>query len=178
MSAAAARVALGAVAPTVLLVKEAAKAIIGNSFAKLKVKQLDLLAVHSLNGWETSLPLLRELKASGRIRSALHAAGCKTPVIAAGGIHNFEQAETILNTKKADIVGLARQALADPDWFRKVRSGRGETIRLCEYSNYCEGLDQKHKAVTCQLWDRTQLDEEGIAKTADGKRRLIAPDFV
>jgi 2,4-dienoyl-CoA reductase-like NADH-dependent reductase (Old Yellow Enzyme family) len=122
-------------------------------------------------------PFGRNVKASGRIRSALHAAGCKTPVIAAGGIHNFEQAETILNTKKADIVGLARQALADPDWFRKVRSGRGETIRLCEYSNYCEGLDQKHKPVTCQLWDREGLDEAGISKTADGKRRLIAPDF-
>ena len=123
-------------------------------------------------------PFGRNVEASSRIRAAIRAAGCATPVIAAGGIHNFEQAESILRSQKADIVGLARQALADPDWFRKVRSGRGETIRLCEYSNYCEGLDQKHKAVTCQLWDRTQLDEEGIAKTADGKRRLIAPDFV
>ena len=98
-------------------------------------------------------------------------------MIAAGGIHNFEQAETILSESKADIVGLARQALADPDWFRKVRSGRGDAVRLCEYSNYCEGLDQKHKAVTCQLWDREKLDEAGISKTPDGKRRLIAPDF-
>lgn len=126
---------------------------------------------------DTKGPFGRNVEASSRIRSAIHAAGYATPVIAAGGIHNFEQAETILRESKADIVGLARQALADPDWFRKVRSGRGDAVRLCEYSNYCEGLDQKHKAVTCQLWDREKLDEAGISKTPDGKRRLIAPDF-
>lgn len=126
---------------------------------------------------DTKGPFGRNVEASSRIRSAIHAAGYATPVIAAGGIHNFEQAETILSESKADIVGLARQALADPDWFRKVRSGRGDAVRLCEYSNYCEGLDQKHKAVTCQLWDREKLDEAGISKTPDGKRRLIAPDF-
>ena len=26
-------------------------------------------------------------------------------------------------------------------------------------------------------WDRTGLDEPGLAKTADGKRRLTAPDW-
>ena len=69
----------------------------------------------------------------------------------------------------------ARQALADPDWFAKVKAGRGSEVRLCEYTNYCEGLDQKHKVVTCQLWDREAMDEAGIAKTPDGKRRLVAP---
>jgi hypothetical protein len=29
--------------------------------------------------------------------------------------------------------------------------------------------------VTCQLWDRQQLDEPGIHFSNDGKRRLIAP---
>ena len=78
---------------------------------------------------------------------------------------------------QADIIGLARQALADPDWFRKVRSGKGGAVRLCEYSNYCEGLDQKHKTVTCQLWDREALAEAGTALSDDGKRRLIAPEW-
>ena len=69
----------------------------------------------------------------------------------------------------------ARQSLADPDWWLKMRVGRGAEIRRCEYTNYCEALDQKHKAVTCQLWDRVGLDEPGILKTADGRRRLVAP---
>jgi dimethylglycine catabolism A len=120
-------------------------------------------------------PFGRNVEPAARVRAAIRAAGLATPVVAAGGIHSFEQAEAILRDEKADIVGLARQSLADPDWFRKVLSGHGATVRLCEYTNYCEGLDQKHKAVTCQLWDRTSLDETGARKTADGKRRLVAP---
>ena len=56
-----------------------------------------------------------------------------------------------------DIVGSARQTLADPDWFLKTRLGLGDSVRVCEFTNYCEGLDQKHKTVTCQLWDKEDL---------------------
>ena len=49
---------------------------------------------------------------------------------------------------------------------------------LCRYSNYCEGLDQKHKQVTCELWDREKLNEEGVILATDGKRRLTAPNWL
>jgi hypothetical protein len=32
-----------------------------------------------------------------------------------------------------------------------------------------------HKQVTCKLWDRVALDQPGVARSSDGKRRLIAP---
>ena len=92
-----------------------------------------------------------------------------------GGLHNFEQAEKVLADGEGDIAGLARQALADPDWFEKVRSGRGHEVRLCLYTNYCEALDQRHRQVTCELWDRENLHEKEIAMSRDGKRRLVAP---
>jgi 2,4-dienoyl-CoA reductase-like NADH-dependent reductase (Old Yellow Enzyme family) len=120
-------------------------------------------------------PFGRNLPATAQIRSAVRAAGHGTPVVAAGGIHNFAQAEAVLAAGHADIVGLARQALADPDWFRKVRAGRGAEVRLCLYTNYCEALDQRHREVTCELWDREALDEPGIAKSRDGRRRLLPP---
>ena len=72
-----------------------------------------------------------------------------------------------------DLVGAARQSLADPDWWLKAELGCGDQVRRCVFTNYCEGLDQKHKQVTCQLWDRKGLNEPGIRKTRDGKRRLI-----
>ena len=112
------------------------------------------------------------------IRGALRAAGFDTPVVSAGGIHSFDQAEALLAEDKADIVGFARQSLADPDWFEKVRLGRGDEVMLCRYSNYCEGLDQKHKQVTCELWDRTELDASDAVLASDGKRRLTAPRWV
>jgi len=120
-------------------------------------------------------PYGRNVDAAATIRAAVRAAGCETPVVVTGGIHGFRQAEDILARDQADIIGLARQSLADPDWFRKVLLGRGGEVTVCEYTNYCEALDQKHVPVTCKLWDRTGLDEPGIAKTADGRRRLTAP---
>jgi tRNA-dihydrouridine synthase len=120
-------------------------------------------------------PYGRNLAATARVRAAVRAAGCATPVIAAGGIHNFAQAEAVLASGQADIVALARQALADPDWFIKVAAGRGAEVRLCLYTNYCEALDQRHRQVTCELWDREALDEPGVRRSSDGKRRLVAP---
>ena len=120
-------------------------------------------------------PFGRNLLPSGRIKISLLENGHSTPLVTAGGIHNFEKAEQVLKQGQADIVGFARQALADPDWFKKVKMGAGEKVTLCRYSNYCEALDQKHKQVTCELWDRKDLDEPDIRKSIDGKRRLIAP---
>lgn len=122
-------------------------------------------------------PFGRNVEPVAAIRAAVRGAGLDTPLVVTGGIHGFAQAEEILSADKADIIGLARQSLADPDWPLKVRSGHGAEVRVCEYTNYCEALDQKHVPVTCQLWDRKQLDEPGIAMTADGKRRLVAPEW-
>ena len=122
-------------------------------------------------------PFGRNLGATARIRAAVRAANRTTPLIASGGIHNFEQAEAVLTSGHADIVAIARQALADPDWFAKVRMGRGAEVRLCIYTNYCEALDQRHRQVTCELWDREALDEPGLRRSVDGKRRLIAPQW-
>jgi 2,4-dienoyl-CoA reductase-like NADH-dependent reductase (Old Yellow Enzyme family) len=122
-------------------------------------------------------PYGRNLPPTAAIRHAVRASGVNTPIVVAGGIHGFEQAEAILRGDQAVLVGLARQALADPDWFRKVRAGRGAEVRVCLYTNYCEALDQRHREVTCELWDRERLDEPGVTLSADGKRRLLPPDW-
>jgi hypothetical protein len=31
--------------------------------------------------------------------------------------------------------------------------------------------------VTCELWDREGLDEPGVRRSKDKKRRLVAPDW-
>jgi 2,4-dienoyl-CoA reductase-like NADH-dependent reductase (Old Yellow Enzyme family) len=120
-------------------------------------------------------PFGRNVEASSVIRAAIRAAGFSTPIVLAGGMHHFAQAEQALREGAADIIGFARQALADPDWFLKVREGRGGAVRRCIYTNYCEALDQRHREVTCELWDRTELDAPGTMLSADGKRRLVAP---
>ncbi|HET6855360.1 MAG TPA: NADH:flavin oxidoreductase [Pyrinomonadaceae bacterium] len=122
-------------------------------------------------------PFGRSVPLVAAIKQAINDAGFSTPVVATGGISTFEQAEEILRKGQADIVGMARQALADPDWFVKVRLGRGDEVRRCTYTNYCEALDQAHRPVTCKLWDRVDLDEPGIATVDDGRRRLEPPHW-
>jgi dimethylglycine catabolism A len=122
-------------------------------------------------------PFGRSVPLVAAIKRAVNEAGFNTPVVATGGITTFQQAEAILKQRQADIAGLARQALADPDWFIKVKLGRGEEVRRCTYTNYCEALDQAHRAVTCKLWDRFELDEPGIATVDEGCRRLLAPEW-
>ena len=122
-------------------------------------------------------PWGRNVEPVAQIRAVIREAGFTTPIVTAGGIYSFDQAEALLANDKADIVGFARQALADPDWFEKVRRGQGSEVMLCRYSNYCEGLDQKHKQVTCELWDRAGLEGGQAILASDGKRRLTAPPW-
>ncbi len=122
-------------------------------------------------------PFGRNLGPAHRIRAAVRQAGLTTPIVATGGITSFRQAEDLLARGDADVVGAARQSLADPDWWLKTRLGAGEEIHRCIYCNYCEGLDQVHKQVTCQLWDRLDLDAPGVVRAADGRRRLLAPPW-
>jgi 2,4-dienoyl-CoA reductase-like NADH-dependent reductase (Old Yellow Enzyme family) len=120
-------------------------------------------------------PFSRNTSIAAQIRASIRGAGLATPVVAAGGICEFAQAEAVLATDQADFVASARQSLADPDWFQKIREGRGDEIRRCEFTNYCEALDQQHKQVTCKLWDRDSLDAPDVTLATDGKRRLVAP---
>jgi 2,4-dienoyl-CoA reductase-like NADH-dependent reductase (Old Yellow Enzyme family) len=122
-------------------------------------------------------PFGRSVPLVAQIKRAVNAAGLNPPIVATGGITTFDQAEEILQNGDADIIGMARQALADPDWFVKVKLGCGHEVRRCTYTNYCEALDQAHRQVTCKLWDRKELDEPGIALAADGRRRLLPPKW-
>lgn len=121
-------------------------------------------------------PFGRNVPLASEIRSGVQALGLHCPVIAAGGLCEFQQMEGVLRAGEADLVAAARQSLADPDFWRKMRLGRGEEIRRCTFTNYCEGLDQRHKEVTCKLWDREDLTSSpGLSK--DGRRRLVAPPW-
>jgi len=120
-------------------------------------------------------PFGRNVPLAAAIKRSVNEAGFATPVVTSGGIATFEQAEAILTGGEADIIAAARQSLADPDWFLKIRRGRGDEVRRCVFTNYCEGLDQMHRQVTCKLWDRVNLDEPGITMSDDGRRRLVPP---
>ncbi len=98
-------------------------------------------------------PAVNAFLAEG-IRVALRAAGLATPVVTAGRIHTFAEAEGLLAEGRADLVGMARALLADPDLPVKWLAGRDDLDRACVYCPYCEDEDQHHRVVTCTLWPK------------------------
>ncbi|MBI5431823.1 MAG: NADH:flavin oxidoreductase [Planctomycetes bacterium] len=130
-------------------------------------------------------PFGRNLPLARAIRASVRAAGFATPIVGSGGIATFELAERALADGDCDLVAAARQSLADPDWWKKLELGRGEEVRRCKYTNYCEALDQRHQQVTCQLWDRDlstpdaekRTSGEDPRRSSDGRRRLDAPPW-
>lgn len=55
----------------------------------------------------------------------------KIPVITAGRINEANLALSVLQAGKADIIGMGRASLADPDFPNKLKEGRLDDIRYC-----------------------------------------------
>ena len=91
------------------------------------------------------------------IKQALAERGLEVPVVSSGKIRTPELAEKILQEGRADLIGMARQLLADPDWPKKVREGRADTVVPCVYNNVCKALDERFHRVRCTLWRRNDL---------------------
>ena len=58
-------------------------------------------------------------------------AAVRTPVIVTGRIVTPAQAEEVLRSGAADLVGMTRALIADPEMPRKAREGRLDDIRVC-----------------------------------------------
>ncbi|WP_162460161.1 MULTISPECIES: FAD-dependent oxidoreductase [unclassified Mycolicibacterium] len=89
---------------------------------------------HSLHEWITSM----ESGRSGHL--AVHSAAAKRvvgdlPVMVTGAVHSVAEAARIVAASEADVVGMVRAQLADPDLVRKARSGQQATIRPCVGAN-------------------------------------------
>ncbi|MBN2116430.1 MAG: FAD-dependent oxidoreductase [Anaerolineales bacterium] len=76
--------------------------------------------------YPTGTPKANLLPMAAQIRAA-----CGLPVIVAGRIRTPSLAREALEAGQADLIGLARPFLADPDWVRKTESGDEPAILLC-----------------------------------------------
>jgi 2,4-dienoyl-CoA reductase-like NADH-dependent reductase (Old Yellow Enzyme family) len=113
------------------------------------------------------------------IREAVRAAEFGIPVITTGKIVTFAQAEAILREERADLVGMARALLADPDLPRKWLAGVDRETRACVFCPYCENEDQHHRMVTCTLWPKQPGDHRSRLTPAVWQpERPFEPDAV
>jgi len=104
------------------------------------------------------------------VRNAITDAGFTTPVVTAGKIRTPKHAEQILDQGKADIIGLCRALLCDPDWPIKAREGRDKDIVRCSACNWCLEADSRYEKVNCCRWPEGSLvaPEPFLPKMARG----------
>lgn len=72
------------------------------------------------------------------------------PVLVAGRINQAQTASKILSDGKADMIGMVRALIADPDFPNKIAENRSEDIRACIGCNQaCVGHRLTHHAISC-----------------------------
>ena len=94
------------------------------------------------------------------------------PVIIAGRIRTPDEAESILSKGYADIIGMARSWIAEPDWVLKARNGKEKFIRPCMSCNQgCLGNAIRNLAGTCIINPEAgrEIDIVPISKTSEPK---------
>jgi 2,4-dienoyl-CoA reductase-like NADH-dependent reductase (Old Yellow Enzyme family) len=67
--------------------------------------------------------------------AAREASAYEVPVMVTGRIRSLELAARIIEAGQADLVGMIRAQIADPDLVRKGRAGEAEQIRRCVGAN-------------------------------------------
>ena len=106
---------------------------------------------------------------AGRIKDAV-----SLPVVHTGRVNSPEAAERVLAAGHADVVGMARAHIAEPELLVKAREGRTEDIRPCVGGNECisrryvEGLP-----FGCAVNPHASREVDGPWPVAPNPRRVL-----
>ncbi|MDP9137515.1 MAG: FAD-dependent oxidoreductase [Pseudomonadota bacterium] len=92
----------------------------------------------------------------------------KLPVIAFGRMNSPQAAEEVLQSGEADLIGMARQLIADPYTPEKTRLGRADLVRRCIACNdACVYQVGQEKAVRC-------VQNPGAGREREVNERFVA----
>jgi 2,4-dienoyl-CoA reductase-like NADH-dependent reductase (Old Yellow Enzyme family) len=95
------------------------------------------------------------------------------PVVASTRIQGPEQAESVLEAGEADMIGLCRALIVDPEWPLKAQSGRSQDIRRCIACNQCWATIAAGEPIACvsnpmtgreHLWPPPEEDRAEVAR--------------
>jgi 2,4-dienoyl-CoA reductase-like NADH-dependent reductase (Old Yellow Enzyme family)/thioredoxin reductase len=98
------------------------------------------------------------------------------PVVTCGRIETPELAEAIVAGGKADLIGLCRPLIADPDWPAKAMSGRRDEIRYCIACNQCWGWVTEGRPIACVANPTAgrELELGALVPAARARRVVVA----
>ncbi|MFY0610436.1 MAG: NAD(P)-binding protein [Hyphomicrobiaceae bacterium] len=99
------------------------------------------------------------------------------PVMALGRIVDPNEAEAVLASDQADLIGLGRALIADPDWPRKALLGRGHAIRACVSCNTCWGAIARSEPLVCDtnpdVGGRFETQQSPAVLPLSDRRRIV-----
>ncbi len=103
-------------------------------------------------------------------------AAVSLPVFVAGRINQPQEAERLLATGQADLIGMVRAHICDPQFTLKAKQGRVDDIRACIGCNQaCIGHGLKGFSISCIQHPETgrELDYYNKPKTQDVKTVVV-----
>src|SRR5947209_1079452 len=99
------------------------------------------------------------------------------PVLVAGRIARPSEAEEALAAGHADMIGVVRGLIADPQWLSKGNAGSEQTIRPCTFCNECVAGIGVFRAIRCtvnpDMGHEAEVMTEGWARPAPTSRRVV-----
>ncbi|MDY6935458.1 MAG: FAD-dependent oxidoreductase [Spirochaetota bacterium] len=137
--------------------------------------------LHVWAGWhESSRPML-PMSVSPAAFSYMAAAikgVVDIPISTVGRINDPFVAAEILVRGEADLIGLGRALLCDPDFVQKTWDGRDDEIRRCTACCYCfdqlvQSLRGERTEVMCGLNPESGREGEGLIRSTKRPKRLI-----
>ncbi len=103
-------------------------------------------------------------------------AGVSIPVMAVGRIVEPEMAEEVLARGKADLVGIGRGQIADPEWCAKSERGEAENIVRCIgclQGCYDAVIDPRRSCISCLQNPMVSHEHETISAAKAPKRVMV-----
>ena len=96
------------------------------------------------------------------------------PVIATGRIHEPRIAERILAEGAADLCGMTRAQICDPELASKAREGRADTIRVCIACNQaCIGHGAKGAPISCIQYPESGREQTFLPRPRAARRLRV-----
>ncbi|MEI6669213.1 MAG: FAD-dependent oxidoreductase [Acidobacteriota bacterium] len=96
------------------------------------------------------------------------------PVTAVGRIVDPEFAEHIVATGRADLIGIGRGLIAEPQWPRAVARGDRADLRICIMCNHCTGSLMSSQPLRCAINAMVgEIDPVAIVPAAPPRRVLV-----
>jgi mycofactocin system FadH/OYE family oxidoreductase 2 len=153
--------------------KEIAKLLEGSGFIDFMDLSLSTFYNLYLVGGTMHMPLGYAIPLAAGIKEAV-----QLPVFATGRINDPVLAEKVLANGQADMIGMVRSQLCDPNLANKAREGRMDEIRYCIADNQgCYGRVGLNRPIGCVqnpfVGSERQEDELHLSPTKWKKRVMV-----